>query len=131
MSFCLDNDVYTVKASFYVPLAQPKKRKTHPCGVFFLFLGSQSRDFEPHELRSMTEHSSKAENASGSMLDVRRRQHTALFVVSDRRIADNQFLFLTSNEKSHLYKYIKICYTIIKNEVIPCQLGANCKNLYI
>ena len=59
----------------------------------------------------MTEHSNEVPNASGSMLAVRRLQHTASFCVSARKIADNPFHLLYTKadgaNKSHLRNQIR------------------------
>ena len=63
-------------------------------------------DFEPHELRSMTERTSAKRRASRGLCLPLQRQHTALFVVSARRIADNPFLksrLLTSTHSNTLH----------------------------
>ena len=57
------------KTKLQIPSPQPKARKKRA----FFFCQWQKwceMRFEPHELRSMTEHSSEVPNASGSMLAV-------------------------------------------------------------
>ena len=75
-----------------IKAVQHRKEST-PKRCVFLFSACvrSGRIFEPHDLHSMTEHSSSSKNARGPYRHLRR--YSALFGVSARRIADNPYFF--------------------------------------